>query len=178
MQGDRMKTRLAAALAFVLPALGSATAASAQEPAAVCRAPVAPTGELAPWTRPAPFAAGRDGGGAPRLALGQAVNLTLPATAQVRFAPPPSRAHAAGAHAGLVAIDVPRAGTYRVALSTGVWVDVIRGGKAVASTAHGHGAACTGIRKIVDFALTPGRHVLQLSGSSSPSLTALVVRRP
>ena len=56
------------------------------------------------------------------------------------------------------------------------WVDVVRAGRALASSAHGHGPACTGIRKIVDFRLQPGRYVLQVSGGTSASVPVLIAR--
>ena len=72
--------------------------------------------------------------------------------------------------------QVARAGTYRVALGTSAWIDVVRAGRALPSQAHGHGPACTGIRKIVDFRLTPGRYVLQLSGTMATTLPVLIGR--
>ena len=70
-----------------------------------------------------------------------------------------------------------RPGTYRVALGAGAWVDMLRDGKAIASTAHGHGPACSGIRKIVDFPLTPGSYVLQLAGSPDANIPVLVAMK-
>ena len=81
-------------------------------------------------------------------------------------------------HGGLVGFSVTEAGTYRVALGSGAWIDVVRGGKAAASTAHGHGPACSGVRKTVDFPLTPGRYILQIAGNGTPSIAVMVTRLP
>ena len=40
---------------------------------------------------------------------------------------------------------------------------------------HGHGPDCTGIRKIVSYTLQPGDYILQLVGSGTPEMTALVL---
>ncbi|MFY0022699.1 hypothetical protein ABTQ05_22485, partial [Acinetobacter baumannii] len=68
---------------------------------------------------------------------------------------------ARGGKAAAVEIDVPRAGTYAVALSDAAWIDVNRNDKTQTSTGHDHGPACSGIRKIVAFALVPGHYQLR-----------------
>ncbi len=65
-----------------------------------------------------------------------------------------------------------------MALGSGAWIDILKGGKAVASTAHGHGPDCTGIRKMVDFPLTPGRYTLQIAANGEAALPLLVARLP
>lgn len=99
------------------------------------------------------------------IALGRAVRAGLVPVAQVRFALPPEKAGAPETFGGLLAFDVPSGGRYRVALGAVAWIDLVRDGKALASVAHGHGPACSGIRKMVDFDLTPGRYVMQVSGA-------------
>ena len=66
--------------------------------------------------------------------------------------------------------------SYRVALGGKAWIDVVRGGAAVASVAHGHGPACTGVTKMVEFILAPGTYTVQLSGSEADSLALLVAK--
>ncbi|HEX8555674.1 MAG TPA: homogentisate 1,2-dioxygenase, partial [Sphingomonas sp.] len=75
-----------------------------------------------------------------------------------------------------VTFRVASAGTYRVALDSAMWIDVVAGTAAIASTTHGHGPACSGVRKMVDFALRPGRYVIQLSGSAKPQAVVMVAR--
>jgi hypothetical protein len=48
----------------------------------------------------------------------------------------------------------------------------------VKSTAHGHGPNCTGIRKMVDYRLTPGPYILQISANGQPQMTVLLARLP
>src|SRR5262245_13124349 len=58
---------------------------------------------------------------------------------------------------------ITEAGTYGVAVDQAAWIDVARDGVAQTSIGHGHGPACTTIRKIVDFQLQPGRYTITLS---------------
>jgi len=81
---------------------------------------------------------------------------------------------ARGGTATIIWIDVPRAGNYGIALSDAAWIDVMRDGKALPSVGHDHGPACTGIRKIVRFALLPGRHQLRLTGIKASSIGVLI----
>src|SRR3546814_15522424 len=78
--------------------------------------------------------------------------------------------------AALVPIEIATAGTYRVALSEGAWVDMVRDGTSLPSVAHGHGPRCSGIHKIVDFKLAPGRYALQLSAMQTPQVRLLISR--
>lgn len=66
-------------------------------------------------------------------------------------------------------------GRYRVALDQPGWVDVVRGGKPLASVGHGHGPACTTIRKIIDFDLTAGNYTLKLSKLTKPQAKTMIV---
>jgi hypothetical protein len=54
----------------------------------------------------------------------------------------------------------------------------VRDEQAVKSTAHGHGPNCTGIRKMVDYPLTPGPYILQISANGQPQMTVLLARLP
>lgn len=156
-------------------ALGVVGAASAEGPAAECAAASALSGEFAPWAAPLPLAAGAEAGGSPRLQVGKAAELALLPAEGVRFPTAPGRQGGSG---GLIELTIDRAGTYRVALGSPAWVDVISGGKSRKSTAHGHGEPCSGIRKIVDFALQPGRHIIAISGNPEPRTRILVVGKP
>ena len=83
----------------------------------------------------------------------------------------------AGTSAGLAAIDVPKAGKLDVVLSTATWVDMIRDGKAVPSSAHAMTTGCVGIRKSVTFDVTPGRYVIQLTDGPDKSVRMGTVLR-
>jgi len=174
---------LSPTVALLLPfLLGSAAFADepAMAPAAACTAPVAPTGELAPWSSPTALNAAGDDAGlrAANLPVAQAAKVTLLSTPQVKYPLRPEKPGGSVSYGGLVGVDIAQAGTYRVALSSGAWIDLVKQGKAATSVAHGHGPDCTGVRKMVDFALTPGRHTLQLGANGDAQITVLVARLP
>lgn len=135
-------------------------------PATACTAVAPPPAGLAAWNAP-PSAA-------PTIGRPAALTLAVAATAGLTVEHMPAPGSFAGRYA--FAIDTP--GTYRVALSAGAWIDVVDGrGKALESIAHTQGPACSGIRKIVDFALAPGAYTLQLSGAKAPALRVLIVAK-
>ncbi|MEG3123222.1 hypothetical protein [Sphingomonas sp. GB1N7] len=80
-----------------------------------------------------------------------------------------------GGTAAMLSFTVAKAGVYQIGLASGAWVDVVSGGAALASVGHGHGPICTGLRKIVDFKLSPGRYTLQLSGIKTPTIKVMIV---
>lgn len=156
-----------------------ACSAAAQEPTTGQECPAEPAAlpsGFAAWPSPQPVAAGTDGNAGAMLAVGQAGTVALRPSAEMHYAVAPEKPGAAASHGGILTFDVAHAGTYRIGLSAGAWIDVVRDGAAIASVAHGHGPACSGIRKIVDFPLQPGRYTLQIAGSAEPAVTAMVVR--
>lgn len=76
---------------------------------------------------------------------------------------------------GSLALNVVRSGTYRVVLSDPAWIDVMSEGGALTSTGHGHGPPCSGIRKIVAFALHPGDYTVRISKSRVANVRIMVV---
>lgn len=130
--------------------------------------------DLAAWSQATEAAASPDAKTPPVLGAGR-TRLALRPAAHVRFAATPERPSADG-FAGLAAFEVAKAGRVRVALDQGAWVDVVQGGAPVKSVSHGHGPACSGIRKIVGFDLAPGRYVLQIVKAPSATVDALVIQ--
>lgn len=159
--------------------------ALAQSPAAAsapaCPAIAAPPpAELPGWTdtQPAMAAADPVSAGKVGIAEGRAVEAGLAKSAGLRFAAQPEKAGASDSYGGLLTFTAKTSGTYRVALGSAAWVDVVRDGKAVASSAHGHGPACSGVRKMVDFPLSAGEYLIQIAGSATPTIRLLAVRLP
>ena len=163
-------------LIFLSLLLLPAMAATGQTPAATstampqptCTRPAALPPAFASFAHPVPAAE------ASGVFLGQAATLDL--GPGMHFLVPPGRVPAGGTFGGTVGFDVIDPGSYRVATGTAIWVDVLRGSTAVRSTAHAAGPACTGVRKTVDFTLAPGHYTLQLSGSTTPSVTFQVAK--
>ncbi|WP_156678749.1 homogentisate 1,2-dioxygenase [Sphingomonas profundi] len=161
---------IAGCLALAAPA---AQAADAPCPAV----PAPPPAGMEAWARKTgfpPFAtAGTSAAAAVTIPIGEARGLFLQEAA-VRYPVPPAKPAPAQTRGGIAAFDVPTAGIYRVALDAGAWVDVVRDGKALPSIAHAHGPACSGIRKMVDFRLEQGRHLLQIAGNPTPTIRLMV----
>lgn len=168
---------LAALLALCGASAGMATPPEKDN---TCAAPARPTGRLANWIAPVAAKAGGDAdqleGSA--LQIGQAADLALLPTPEVRFPVRPDNPGGSVSHGGLATVHVEQAGTYRVALGSGAWIDLVRGGKALASIGHGHGPDCTGIRKMVDFPLDPGDYVLQIAASGKPEIAVMIIPLP
>lgn len=162
-------------------ALAIAMPGAAQSPDQACAsAAVSLPPELAGWPARHALQAARSAGllDAARLQVGQATNARLLAASDVRYPVQPAKPGGPGSYGGLFGFTVRQGGTYRVALGSAAWVDVIRQGKAVASSAHGHGPECSGIHKMVDFRLTPGRYTLQVAAGGEIDLPLLVTRMP
>ena len=75
-------------------------------------------------------------------------------------------------------LTIETAGRYGVAAGSKVWIDLVAGGTAQTSVEHGHGPACSGIRKIVWFDLKPGLYDLALTKGETASARVLLVRAP
>nr|WP_232473974.1 homogentisate 1,2-dioxygenase [Sphingomonas sp. MA1305] len=136
--------------------------------------PVPPS--LSGWTTPTPVKAGTRAAVATPLPIGVAAAVGLARSTDVALAAPAHKPAAPATSGGLLAISVPTAARYRVALGAAAWIDLIRDGRPLASTAHAHGPACSTIRKMVDFDLTPGRYLLQIVGSAAPTVTVKIAR--
>jgi len=163
-----------AVLATIL--LLAASPALAQDPAtdrACSTVRVAIPPELAGWSQQTPVAAGIEAGGGANVTPGEAVLVSLHPAKHLTLRPAPKTV---GANGGTLTLTIATPGTYRLALGGKAWVDLIRDGAALTSTAHRHGPKCSGIRKMVDFALDPGRYTIQLSGSEATSVALLVAK--
>lgn len=154
-------------------------AASSASPA--CTAPGTFPPALAGWGQPHGTLTAAARPGAVRRAVlvpGHAVDATLLPTPDVRYAVAPAKPGGSVSFGGSFAFDVAEAGTYRVALSTHSWIDVIEGNVALQSVAHGHGPACTTLAKMVDYPLKPGRHVLQVAANGEAAISLMVAKLP
>ena len=66
----------------------------------------------------------------------------------------------------------------RLASSAAPWMDLFAPGSSTPTTAghFGHGPACTGLGKMVEFALQPGDYLLQFSESLIENPEIMVVK--
>ncbi len=170
---------VAAALALAHP-VASLAQAEGERPAACAATDAALPVELSAWTAKASLvaAAGSDELSRAEVRPGQAVSVALPLTRAVTYVVQPEKPGGSVSHGGLLSLRIGKAGTYRIALDSGAWIDLIKDGAAASSTAHGRGPPCSTVRKMVDFALTPGRYVIQISANADPSIGLLVAAAP
>jgi hypothetical protein len=161
---------LALTMAFASPAL-------AQEAKPTC--PALPP-ELAAWASPTPLAAATKPADLAKavVTIGSRTDLALAPTPKVSFATAPNKAPAETTSSGMASFTVAAAGTYRIALGTSAWINVAKDGAFQKSVAHTHQFGCAGIRKMVDFTLTPGAYVLQIEGGRDAAAGVLITKLP
>ncbi len=142
----------AALFMWQIVAAGSATAAE----------PVAPTCTVAANLGATPFAAWTlpDGDRAAVPEIGRPVTLSLENGTASRW------------------LRINEAGRYAIAADGKVWIDIRANGAPLASVGHGHGPACSGIRKIVWFTLSAGTYELTLSKAAAARVRLLIVPAP
>jgi hypothetical protein len=139
----------------------AATAAVPPQPTCIRMQPVA---GFENWGHP----------GESSLGVGNEAMLALKPATGITFKPALARPAKDGTFGGYFPIDVAKAGRYRIALSDGAWIDLVRKDEKLKPAAHAHGPSCSGIAKIVGFDLDPGRYWLQLSDAKQPSIGVAV----
>jgi hypothetical protein len=104
---------------------------------------------------------------APRLELSKLYQVSLTPVDRVTFAASakPSQRH--DASAGILAVEIPTSGNYRVSMDGPFWVEAVGPDGPIASTGFQGRQVCSMIHKIVEFPLLPGHTTLQISGASS-----------
>lgn len=123
--------------------------------------------------------AGRDAATAPAIETDRLYELTLAPNEQVRLPAPNQKAHGAGTgSAGLVRLQVTKAGSYRISVGSQMWVDLASGSMLIGSSDFAGQHGCDAPHKIVQYDLQPGVFVLQLSGGSGDHVRVAVTRGP
>ncbi|PZU07285.1 homogentisate 1,2-dioxygenase [Sphingomonas sp.] len=140
--------------------------------------PAPPPAGMEGWSKAQSIKGGANPAQATLLPIGSGVTATLLKTPKVDYAVRPEKPGGSVSSGGMFAFVVPAAGRYRIALGSGAWVDVLSGTTPAVSVSHGHGPDCTGIRKMVDFDLQPGRYLLQIAGNAGATLPLMVARLP
>ena len=123
----------------------------------------------------------------PSLEVGTHYFITLAPENRVAFIVAPGRAaRDAAPHGGILYFHVREAGRYRFALDTGHWIDVVDQGehlldaassRLVESVGHRDIAACSTLRKVVDFDLDAGKtYRVHLSGREDARVTVVIAR--
>jgi hypothetical protein len=111
------------------------------------------------------------------LALGKGVDAVLPATGKVAYLAPPKKPDNPKNHGGLFQFAVDREGAYAVALGSPARIDLMRDKTAIAPASRVDGPSCSTIRQVMNFKLTPGTYVIQVSAYADARLPLMVTRR-
>ncbi len=114
------------------------------------------------------------------LDLDQHYTVKLAPQDKVKFAVKPSKATPdADAHAGVVSFHTPKAGRYRVSLTTGHWLDLVDGKLIVVSSDFQGQRGCEKVHKIVQFELSGNKNfILQFSGRPEANLDVAITPVP
>jgi hypothetical protein len=119
-------------------------------------------------------------GPTPTLQVDKLYDIALTPQDKVSFIMAPAKkALADGAYAGMVKLDIPSAGKYRVSMSDGFWIDVIADGKFAPTDDFTGARECRAPRKIVQYPLPAGSDlILQFSNAASPKVRVTVTAVP
>jgi hypothetical protein len=174
----RLFTLAAASLMFAAPLLAFAQQNSvAADPCARYKWDV--TRERALFAATAsPVAAAKDGASPPRIATDRAYRVQLLPASQVVFPTTPGKASPTqGSYSGVLALTVPVAGSYRIAVDVPMWIDAVADSHLVPAADYEGQRDCEAPRKIVQFSLPANKPlILQLSGVTEPSARVTIVR--
>jgi hypothetical protein len=123
-----------------------------------------------------PAAAARDVASAPLLLPGRLYQLQLTPQGQVSMRLAPGRkTQVDGAFAGLARLQLLQAGSYRVSMDQGAWIDVVADGQMINSSNFQGRPGCTAPHKIVQFLLPAGHELLlQFSAATAPVLRVAI----
>ncbi len=135
-----------------------------------------PCAAPAGWAKPARHVAARNANLRFGLKPNSSAQLQLHAEPSVAVPIKQDRAKQTREFAGLAALDVVKAGKLDVSLSDRAYVDLVRDGRAVASSMHGHGK-CAGIAKTVTFDVKPGRYIVQIADAKVRSVRVGFVQK-
>jgi hypothetical protein len=146
-----------------------ATVAAAQEPVGCDKFKWPLDRERAMLTTAIPVASGAE---QPGIA---AMKVALLLLADAKLPMEPTREPKQGTYAGFVRIAAPAsAGTYRITLAGGGWIDVVQGGSEVKAAAFSGVSGCDGLRKSVKFVLEVAPFIVGISGSTAPDIAIVI----
>jgi hypothetical protein len=176
-------TVIAGMIAVAVFGVGAQAQTPGASPSTAAACPAMPaklTGVYAPWSDKGDLASATSAADADqhKLVVGKAYAAALKPTPEVKFSKQPGKPGAATTYSGLFSLEIADAATYFIALGEAAWIDLVdKDGKAVESVTHGHGPDCSGIRKFVDFKLSKGAYIIQVSGAAPKAAGILVGKR-
>jgi hypothetical protein len=109
------------------------------------------------------------------IAPSAAAKLSLAPIADAKLPQEPTRKPKDGTFAGFVRVAAPsKAGTYKVTMSKGGWIDVFQDGREVKSGAFSGATGCEGVRKSVKFNLTATPVLLVITGAPDTEIGVIL----
>jgi hypothetical protein len=122
--------------------------------------------------------AGRDGRKPVHLDLDQHYLVKLVPQSMVKFTVKPGKPMLDdGAQAGVFSFHTPKAGKYRISITTDHWIDVLDGPLLVVSQDFQAQRGCEKVRKIVEYELSGNKDfVLQFSGATEPNVSLAITQ--
>lgn len=123
-----------------------------------------------------PTPAGKDGTSAPAATPNRLYQLQLLPTSQVAFAAAPGKPSPPEAFAGILSLNIPASGKYRIAIDAPLWIDIVADGKLIAPSDYEGQHGCLAPRKIVEFNLDAAKRlILQVSGANERTARLTIV---
>jgi hypothetical protein len=115
-------------------------------------------------------------GGEVQQPLAAAVTVTLVPFADAKLPMAPSRPPKfPDSYAGFARVSAPpKAGTYRITLSHGAWIDVVQDGRELKPGAFSGAKGCDGVAKSVKFELAAAPFAIELSATSAKAIAFVV----
>jgi hypothetical protein len=122
--------------------------------------------------------AGTDGKKPVHLNLDQHYLVKLVPQSKVKFAVKPGKSMPDdAAQAGVFSFHTPKAGKYRISVTTGHWLDVLDGRLVVVSQDFQGQRGCAKVHKIVQYELSGNKDfVLQFSGGTEPNVNLAITQ--
>lgn len=104
------------------------------------------------------------------------ITLTLVAPTSAHLPSPPERTPKEGTFAGFASFKpAPKAGLYTISLSAAAWLDVVQDDEVLKPVAFSSATDCNGIRKSMQYDLSGGPFVVQISGATDRSISVAVL---
>jgi len=156
-------------IAIALAALVIAAPAFAQEPDGCDKFKWPLENERAAMSSAKVVASGEE------IAPAAAAKVALAPLADAKLPQEPTRKPRDGTFAGFVRVAaLPKAGTYKVTMSKGGWIDVFQDGREVRSSAFSGATGCEGLRKSVKFDLSAAPALLVVTGAPDKEIAIVV----
>lgn len=136
------------------------------------------TGNLASWNKPLIVKTSQTIANlkqANPVPISQTVEASLFPARSVEFPVSPQERGGSVSFAGTLKFDITKKSTYRIITNGRPWVEIVQNGKIIDSTKHQHGEKCWGMEKVLDFPLTPGRYVIELTANGKETIKFMII---